>query len=128
VGSSKAQGMLWRSAAQDWAGLFEPTGKPLWVAMLDSAEVDQGKRLLDLGCGGGGASVLAAKRGAHVAGLDAAEALIEIARERLPGGDFCVGDLEQLPLERTCPRGVVHGFSGLSKSRVLLPDQNLDGR
>jgi SAM-dependent methyltransferase len=65
--------------------------------MLDSAGVGQGTRLLDLGCGGGGASVLAAQRGARVAGLDAAEALIQIARERVPDGDFCVGDLEQLP-------------------------------
>jgi SAM-dependent methyltransferase len=54
---------------------------------------------LDLGCGGGGASVLAAKRGAQVAGLDAAEALISIARERVSDGDFRVGDLEKLPYD-----------------------------
>jgi SAM-dependent methyltransferase len=65
--------------------------------MLESAGVGRGTRLLDLGCGGGGASVLAAKRGARVAGVDAAAALIQIARERVPGGDFRVADLEQLP-------------------------------
>jgi SAM-dependent methyltransferase len=97
MGSSEVQGMLWGAAAQDWAELFEPTGRPLWAAMLDSAEVGQGTRVLDLGCGGGGASVLAAKRGARVEGLDAAAALIEIARERVPDAGFRVGDLEQLP-------------------------------
>ena len=99
MGSSEVQGKLWGAAAQDWAELSEPKGKPLWVAMLDSAGVDQGTRFLDLGCGSGGASVLATERGARVAGLDAAEALIDIARERVPNGDFRVGDLEQLPYE-----------------------------
>lgn len=97
MGSSELQGKLWGAAARDWAELFEPTSMPIWEAMLDSAEVGQGTRFLDLGCGGGGVSVLAAKRGAQVAGLDAAEALLDIARERLPDGNFRVGDLEKLP-------------------------------
>jgi SAM-dependent methyltransferase len=41
--------------------------------------------------------VLAASRGARVNGLDAAEALVAIARQRVPDGDFRVGDLETLP-------------------------------
>ncbi len=39
----------------------------------------------------------AAQRGALVNGLDAAEALLAIARLRVPDGDFRVGDLEILP-------------------------------
>jgi cyclopropane fatty-acyl-phospholipid synthase-like methyltransferase len=65
--------------------------------MLDAAKVGQGRCFFDAGCGGGGASVLAAQRGAHVSGLDASEAPIAIARERVPHGDFRVGDLEALP-------------------------------
>jgi len=99
MGSSEVQGKLWGVAAQDWSELFEPKSKPIWVAMLDSAEVNQGTRFLDLGCGGGGSSVLAAERGARVAGLDAAEALIDIARERVPDSDFRIGDLEELPYD-----------------------------
>ena len=99
MGSSQAQGELWGAAAQDWTELFEPMSRPIWVAMLDSAGVVQGTRFLDLGCGGGGASILAFKRGAVVAGLDAAEPLIDIARKRLPDGDFQVGDLEELPYD-----------------------------
>lgn len=40
---------------------------------------------------------MAVDRGATVAGIDAAAALIEIAAERTPEGDFRVGDLEALP-------------------------------
>ncbi|MBA3910085.1 MAG: hypothetical protein C0524_09400 [Rhodobacter sp.] len=40
---------------------------------------------------------MAASRGAVVSGFDAAEALLEIARERVPGGDFRTADLEAMP-------------------------------
>jgi SAM-dependent methyltransferase len=90
-------GRLWGAAAQDWAELQELMALPLWEAMLDAAAVGPGTRVLDAGCGAGGASVRAARRGAHVNGLDTAEALLAIARRRLPDGDFRVGDLEALP-------------------------------
>jgi SAM-dependent methyltransferase len=38
-------------------------------------------------------------RGARVFGLDASEALLEVARERLPDADLRAGDMEQLPYE-----------------------------
>jgi SAM-dependent methyltransferase len=97
MGSATVQGQLWGRAAHDWAELQEPTALPLWEAMLDAAAVGSGTRVLDAGCGAGGASVLAAGRGAHVNGLDAAEALLAIARVRVPDGDFRVGDLDALP-------------------------------
>jgi hypothetical protein len=53
---------------------------------------------------------MAADRGASVAGIDAAEGLIEIATERTPEGDFRVGDLEALPWREDC-FDVVTGFS-----------------
>ena len=56
------------------------------------------------GCGlrcrdGGGAVSLAggAGRGSRVGGIDATGALLSIARERTPGGDFRQGELEALP-------------------------------
>ncbi len=99
MGSSEVQGKLWGAAAKDWAELFEPMSKPIWVAMLDSVEIRKGTRFLDLGCGGGRSSVIASERGAQVSGLDAAEALIAIARDRVPEGDFRIGDLEELPYD-----------------------------
>jgi SAM-dependent methyltransferase len=97
MGSAAVQGQLWGRAAHDWAELQEPTALPLWETMLDAAAVSPGTRVLDTGCGAGGASRLAAGRGALVNGLDAAPALLAIARERVPDADFCVGDLEALP-------------------------------
>src|SRR5438128_8161160 len=97
MGSATVQGQLWGRAAHAWAELQEPTALPLWEAMLDAATVGPDTRLLDAGCGAGGASVLAAGRGAQVNGLDAAEALLAIARARVPDGDFRLGDLEALP-------------------------------
>src|SRR5919197_1754697 len=97
MGSATVQGQLWGRAAPEWVELQEPTALPLWEAMLDAAAVGPGTRVLDAGCGAGGASVLAAGRGAHVNGLDVAEALLAIARERVPDADFRAGDLDALP-------------------------------
>lgn len=97
MGSAEIQGELWGRAAKDWAGMQEVMHAPLWEAMLDTTGVGAGTTVLDAGCGGGGLSVLAAGRGAVVSGLDASEPLLEVARDRVPQGDFRVGDLETLP-------------------------------
>jgi SAM-dependent methyltransferase len=59
----------------------------------------EGRALLDAGCGTGLALQLAARRGARVAGLDAAVALLAVARERLPEADLRVGDIEAMPFD-----------------------------
>lgn len=97
VGSAPTQGLIWGAAAHDWAVLQEPAARPLWQMLLEAAEVGLGTRFLDAGCGSGGASVLAAQRGARVNGLDAAATLVGIARTRVPDGDFRVGEIEALP-------------------------------
>lgn len=97
MGSAGIQGDLWGQAPADWAALQEPLHAPLWEAMLSAAGVGAGTALLDAGCGAGGLSASAASRGAKVSGLDAAAGLIEQAGRRVPGGEFRVGDLEELP-------------------------------
>jgi SAM-dependent methyltransferase len=97
MGTAEIEGELWSKMPQDWSTIQEPMHIPLWEAMLEVALVGSGTRFLDVGCGGGGSSVLAAERGAQVSGLDAAEGLIAISRERVPNGDFRVGDIESLP-------------------------------
>jgi len=49
-------------------------------------------------------------RGAHVCGIDASESLIAIANERVPAGDFRVGEMEILPYQDRA-FDVVTGFS-----------------
>ena len=70
---------------------------PVYEAVLARARVGIGVHLLDAGCGSGTFCGLAAARGAVVAGLDASEALVTIARERVPDGDLRVGEIEDLP-------------------------------
>jgi SAM-dependent methyltransferase len=73
---------------------------PFYEAVLDATGVRPGTALLDIGCGGGFALLLAARRGATVSGLDATPALLDIARERVPAASLAVGDLEDpLPFE-----------------------------
>ena len=97
MSSAEVQGELWGRAADDWTSLQEAQHAPFFEAMLDAVGVGRGIMFLDAGCGGGGASVLASRRGAVVSGLDASAPLIDIARERVSLGDFRVGDLETLP-------------------------------
>lgn len=88
---------MWGARARDWAEVGEPTTKPLFLAVLDALKVASGTRYLDVGCGAGLAGVLAHERGAIVTGIDASEALIAIARERLPQADLRAGEMESLP-------------------------------
>lgn len=97
MGTAEVQGELWGGAAEDYAEVQEPTGTPMYEAAFDAIGISDGCRLLDVGCGSGFALALAHKRGAAVSGFDASEAMLRVARTRLPEGDFRQGDLEALP-------------------------------
>lgn len=99
MGSSTIQGALWGASATDWSELAEPGQIPFYEAAFDALEVGNSTELLDAGCGSGLALLLASKRGATPTGLDAAEGLLEVARERLPQADLRQGDLEELPYD-----------------------------
>jgi SAM-dependent methyltransferase len=108
--SSPINARLWGARARDWADIQEGTVRSVYQAVLERTGVGPGTRYLDVGCGAGGAAQLAAARGAEVSGIDAADTLLAIARERTPKGDFHIGDLEALPF----PDGafdVVTGFN-----------------
>lgn len=108
--SSPANGRLWGARARDWAEIQEVQARPLYEEALQRTQVGAGARLLDVGCGSGVASHMAAARGAQVSGLDASEAMIAIASERTPAGEFRIGDLEALPF-RDATFDVVTGFN-----------------
>ena len=100
MGTGKEQAELWGPGARDWSDYNEPMCTPFYQAVLDATGVGPGTALLDVGCGGGFALLLAARRGATVSGLDATPALLDIARERVPAAVLAVGDLEDpLPFE-----------------------------
>ena len=116
MSSGRAPDEQGSSRAEDWAQFQEPHFRPFYDAVHARLGIKDGTRLLDVGCGTGGAALLAAERGAQVAGLDASARFIAVARARVPQGDFQVGDMEQLPW----PAGafdVVTGFNAFQFAR-----------
>jgi SAM-dependent methyltransferase len=99
AGSAAVQGELWGARAPDWAEVQEPAQRDLYPPVFDAAGVGEGTSLLDVGCGSGVAAAIAHERGAHVSGIDAALPFVEIARRRVSGADFRVGELEALPYD-----------------------------
>jgi SAM-dependent methyltransferase len=75
-----------RTGVLDWSpGRYEQTAAQLLPAaerVVARADPQPGERLLDVGCGTGNAALLAAARGARVAGVDPAPRLVAVARER----------------------------------------------
>lgn len=107
MGSANQQGALWGAAARDWAAYQEATALPLWRDVLQAVQAGEGVKLLDAGCGAGGACVEAAKLGCEVTGVDASPALLGIAPERLTTARFEEADLESLPFDDSGFDGVI---------------------
>ena len=129
----RESGRAWGARALDWAYLFEPYARPANEVLFDRLDVRAGVRLVDIACGSGLAASYASRRGAQVSGLDASDALIQIARERTPAGDFHVGDMSALPFA-DASFDVVTSFNGIWKGcepalgearRVLRPTGRL---
>jgi SAM-dependent methyltransferase len=76
---------------------WAPSRAEAVATALHLADVRPSERLLDLGCGDGQVLLLAAERGAQVAGIEADAGLVEQAREHLADAgidaDVRVGDL-----------------------------------
>ena len=85
--SSEAHGRFWGARAQDWAEIQEGKVRPVYESVLERTGVQSGTRYLDIGCGAGMAAQIAMSRGADVSGIDAADALLSIARSRVPDRD-----------------------------------------
>jgi SAM-dependent methyltransferase len=73
--------------------------RPLGPEFARASGVEQGQRVLDVGCGTGAlTSVLCDFVGAdHVAGVDPSEPFVEQCRETVPGADIRLGPAEALP-------------------------------
>ena len=95
--TASQNGPLWGERAEDWATIQEGQFRAAYDAVFDACNVGAGTAYCDVGCGAGMAALLAHQRGAVVAGLDASDNLLAIARSRVPKADFRAGDLEELP-------------------------------
>jgi len=87
----------------EWGvGSYEDTARELEPASevaVAGLGVTAGDRVLDVACGTGNAALVAARTGAQVTGLDGSQRLVEVARERVPGAEFVVGDATAMPFE-----------------------------
>ena len=85
--------------------------------LLDAADVGEGERVLDVATGPGYVAAAAARRGAQVVGVDVADAMVALARERHPGLDFRRADAESLPSADASFDAVVANFLVLHLGR-----------
>ncbi|MEU8760944.1 methyltransferase type 11 [Streptomyces sp. NPDC048659] len=93
--------------ARDWAEIQERMLAPLYEAVYDRLGVDSRSSVLGLGCGSGLALLMAAARGARVAGVDEDLARLALARERLPEGTVSAAGPP-----RGAPYDVITAFHG----------------
>src|SRR5438045_2407970 len=96
TGSAERWGPLWGARPTDWA-LSEDQQIPTYEEALRRVDVRPGQLVLDVGCGVGAFLSLVAARGARTFGIDASEALLELAGRRVPEADLQHGDMEALP-------------------------------
>jgi SAM-dependent methyltransferase len=126
-------------AAMDWGiGSYESLAAQLLPAarvVVDSAGLRPGERVLDLGCGGGNAALLAAERTGEVIGVDPAPRLLEIARAQAEREGkkvtFLPGEAASLPVADGAVGVIVSvfalifapdpGAAAVEMSRVLAP-------
>jgi SAM-dependent methyltransferase len=102
----------WGHEAVDFATLGEPANCREYVALHHRLGVDAGDRLLDVACGSGLALELARLRGASCSGIDASARLVAVARDRNPGCDIRIGDMNALPWD-PASFDVVTSFRGI---------------
>jgi SAM-dependent methyltransferase len=85
-------------------------GQHLYEEAIRRTGLGAGQEVLEVGCGTGVFLRAAADRGAHVVGLDASAALLELARDRVPEAELVAGDLQFLPFD-DARFDVVAGFN-----------------
>jgi len=87
----------------EWGvGCYEETAReiaPVADVAVDALGLGGGERVLDVACGTGNAALVARQAGAQVTGIDSSARLIEVARERVPEGEFLEADATKLPFE-----------------------------
>jgi SAM-dependent methyltransferase len=120
---------FWARAAPGWvdqADRHDEIGRPLGAVALDRLRPRPGERVLDVGCGCGGTTAEIARAVAphgSAVGLDLAEAMVAVARNRFTGPDgtgprFVAGDVETLDAVPGAPFDAVYSRMTL----MLLAD------
>jgi len=100
----------WSARAGTYGGLTGAITGRLAESLLDAAGVRSDWRVLDVATGPGYVAGRAAARGARVVGVDLAEGMLELARQRVAGVELLRADAEQLPFDDASFDAVLGGF------------------
>jgi ubiquinone/menaquinone biosynthesis C-methylase UbiE len=104
-------GKGWGAKAETYELLTGQITERLVDPLLDAAEVAPGMDVLDVGTGPGYAARRAAERGAVATGVDVADEMLALARQRDGGARFMRADAEDLPFEEGSLDAVVSHFA-----------------
>jgi len=74
-------------------------GEALYIQSLLKKYGSQVKTILDLGCGTGRHDFILSRMGYHITGIDLSESMLEEAKSRGSGINFCRGDIRSVRLE-----------------------------
>jgi SAM-dependent methyltransferase len=108
-----------RPGPVDWSlGRYEETAnelRPAAAAVVAAATPRPGEHVIDVGCGTGTASIMAAQRGARVTGVDPAERLLAVAAgdaraANLEAVEFLPGTADALPVRDDAADAVISSF------------------
>jgi ubiquinone/menaquinone biosynthesis C-methylase UbiE len=88
---------MWEQRASNYADAFQALTAVTVERLLDAVGAGAGTQLLDVGTGPGFVAEAAAVRGAIVTGIDVADAMVQLAQRRVPGGHFQRASAEALP-------------------------------
>ncbi|KUO16349.1 class I SAM-dependent methyltransferase [Streptomyces dysideae] len=104
-GDGTGTGLDWDAAAATFDdepdhGLRDPEARRAWADRLRGWLPERPSDVLDLGCGTGSLSLLAAGQGHRVTGVDSSPPMVDLARAKLVGRDaaFLVGDAAAPPV------------------------------
>lgn len=105
--SNQEQSEFWNGdAGERWvafSGRLDAMLFPFAKLIIDAAYIDADEHVLDIGCGGGALSLMAAELGQSVLGVDISEPLVALARERskmMTSIEFELEDAAQVLLEK----------------------------
>lgn len=100
----------WERAAESYADSFEAVTRLFAPALLDAVGSPGGSELLDVACGTGLITAMAASRGLGATGVDFSARMVAEAKKRYPSLTFREADAEALPFSDCSFDSVVINF------------------
>jgi SAM-dependent methyltransferase len=99
-------GKHWADSASGWVeneSIFDAIFAPVTQAILRAADMSQGQRVLDIGCGTGTLLAAAGDAGSAAVGVDISPGMVAAATARVPAATVLLGDAQVMDLAAEAP-------------------------